>query len=144
MNFIYPVIDTVAVGIRIRDLRKQNKLTVEDISSCMGFESVQAVYKWQRGDSLPTVDNLFALSKLFGTSIEYILEGENEGDVESPSYHLTNSLCEKTYFQIKLYIVFILIQTCQIPVSFYFQFRYRIGMKEVRQRLRADSSRTRR
>ncbi len=93
MDFEYPVIDTVAVGMRIRDLRKENKLTVEDISSCMGFESVQAVYKWQRGDSLPTVDNLFALSKLFGTSIEYILEGGNEGDLESPSYFLTKSLC---------------------------------------------------
>ena len=59
----------------------------------MDFESVQAVYKWQRWDSLSMVDNLFALSKLFGTSIEYILEGGNEGDLESPSYFLTKSLC---------------------------------------------------
>ena len=59
----------------------------------MGFESAQAVYKWQCWDSLSTRYNLFALSKLFGMSIEYILEGENEGDLESPSYFLTKSLC---------------------------------------------------
>lgn len=44
----------------------------------MGFETDQAVYKWQRGESLPTVDNLYALSKLFGTTIDDILQGSKE------------------------------------------------------------------
>ena len=69
----YPVIDLAATGARIRQLRLKNNLRVEDVSEYMGFESVQAVYKWQRGESLPTVDNLFALSRLFGTSMENIL-----------------------------------------------------------------------
>lgn len=46
----YPTIDVVATGERIKQLRKKKHLTVEQISSFMGFESVQAVYKWQRGD----------------------------------------------------------------------------------------------
>ena len=79
---VYPVINMVATGERIRELRKQNHLRVEDISRFMGFESEQAIYKWQRGDSLPTVDNLYALSRLFGTTVEDIIveetkEGEN-------------------------------------------------------------------
>ena len=49
----------------------------------MGFESDQAVYKWQRGDSLPTVDNLYALSRLFGTSVDDILRGSREKDESS-------------------------------------------------------------
>ena len=69
----YPVIDLAATGERIRELRILNHLKVEDVSEFMGFESVQAVYKWQRGESLPTVDNLFALSRLFETSMENIL-----------------------------------------------------------------------
>lgn len=36
------------------------------------------------GDSLPTVDNLYALSRLFGTSVDDILRGSREED-ESPS-----------------------------------------------------------
>ncbi|MBO4680109.1 MAG: helix-turn-helix transcriptional regulator [Lachnospiraceae bacterium] len=80
----YPVLDTRAIGARIKQLRKARNLTVEDIARFMGFESEQAVYKWQRGDSLPTVDNLYALSRLFDTSVDDILIGDREKD-ESPS-----------------------------------------------------------
>ena len=76
----YPIIDLKATGERIRTLRKTRHITVAEISEYMGFESEQAVYKWQRGDSLPTVDNLFALSRLFETSIEDIL-CEEPGDL---------------------------------------------------------------
>ncbi len=79
----YPVLNAAAIGKRIRDLRIANHLKVEDVRDYMGFESLQAVYKWQRGESLPTVDNLYALSKLFGTSMDYIVEGSREED-ESP------------------------------------------------------------
>lgn len=57
----------------------------------MGFESEQAVYKWQRGDSLPTVDNLYALSRLFETTVDDILRGEREED-ESPLSFLLETI----------------------------------------------------
>ncbi|MCR5627413.1 MAG: helix-turn-helix domain-containing protein [Lachnospiraceae bacterium] len=79
----YPVLDTKATGERIKELRMAHNLKVEDIALYMGLESVQAVYKWQRGESLPSVDNLYALSKLFETSIDDILKGKEEED-ESP------------------------------------------------------------
>ena len=69
----YPTIDKAATGNRIRTLRKENHIKVDDIVSFMGFESQQAVYKWQHGKSLPTVDNLLALSFLLGVTIEKIL-----------------------------------------------------------------------
>lgn len=72
----YPVLDAKATGQRIRELRLQNHLKVEDICSFMGFESEQSVYKWQRGDSLPSVDNLYALSMLFHTTVDDILIGD--------------------------------------------------------------------
>ena len=77
----YPVLDAVATGRRIKELRNASHLRVEDVAHFMGFESPQAVYKWQRGESLPTVDNLYALSVLFGTSIDNILRGSKEEDV---------------------------------------------------------------
>lgn len=79
----YPVLDPKATGARIKELRKAHNLKVEDVARFMGFESEQAVYKWQRGDSLPTVDNLYALSRLFETSVDDILRGSREED-ESP------------------------------------------------------------
>lgn len=74
----YPVINPVATGARIRELRKLKHLRVEDIRNFMGLESDQSVYKWQRGESLPSVDNLYALSVLFETSIDNILVGDKE------------------------------------------------------------------
>lgn len=69
----YPVLDMKATGERIKKLRNERCLTVDAVCVYMGLESAQAVYKWQSGKSLPTVDNLYALSKLFGVTIEDIL-----------------------------------------------------------------------
>ena len=77
-NLQYPTIDLVATGERIKELRKARGFTVMDLSRFMGFTEPQAVYKWQRGESLPTVDNLYALSRILRTSMEDILVGYDE------------------------------------------------------------------
>lgn len=51
----FPVIDLAATGNNIRRLRIERGLTVRDIQSYFGFEEPRAVYKWQNGESLPTV-----------------------------------------------------------------------------------------
>ena len=65
----FPVIDPVATGANIVRLRIQRGLSVRDLQAYFGFEEPQAIYKWQRGQSLPTVDNLYALSAL-GAAVE--------------------------------------------------------------------------
>ena len=74
----FSILNAKKTGEKIKELRKENHLTVEEVSNYMGFESVQAVYKWQRGDSLPTVDNLYALSQLFKTPVGEILCGDRK------------------------------------------------------------------
>lgn len=69
----YPVIDLVATGDNIKRLRLERGLTVRDLQKYFGFEEPQAIYKWQRGLSLPTVDNLYALGNLFELSMDEIL-----------------------------------------------------------------------
>ena len=69
----YPVIDPVATGNNIRRLRMERGLTVRDLQSYFGFEEPRAIYKWQKGESLPTVDNLYALGVLFEVPIDQIL-----------------------------------------------------------------------
>ena len=78
LNHTFPTIDVKATGARIKELRKKRGLTIREVSEYMGFTTDQAVCKWQRGDSLPTVDNLYALSKLYGTTMEDILVGNGE------------------------------------------------------------------
>jgi len=47
--------------------------TVRDVQRLMGFNNPQAIYKWQQGKSLPSVDNLYALGALFEVPMEDIL-----------------------------------------------------------------------
>ena len=70
---MFPVIDPEATGRNIQRLRKQRGLTVRDLQAYFGFTEPQAVYKWQSGRSLPTVDNLLALSALLGVPMDQIL-----------------------------------------------------------------------
>ncbi len=86
----YPVVDMKKTGKRIKELMKLNNIRTRDIVEYMGFESEQSVYKWLRGDSLPKVDNLFALARLFDTPMDNILV-ERDGEDESPLFPI-NSL----------------------------------------------------
>ena len=70
---VFPVIDLAATGNNIRRLRLARGLTVRDLQSYFGFEEPRAIYKWQKGESLPTVDNLYALGNLFEVPMDQIL-----------------------------------------------------------------------
>lgn len=89
----FPLVDIVATGRKIHELRLAKNLKVHDIALFMGFESDQAVYKWQRGESLPTIDNFYALSRLLEVSIDEILQGVKEKD-ESPSLPFWESVLQ--------------------------------------------------
>ena len=68
-----PVIDMTRTGINIVRLRERAGLSVRDLQEIFGFSTPQAIYKWQRGTALPTVDNLVVLASVFGTSVDEIL-----------------------------------------------------------------------
>lgn len=68
-----PVINMEQTGKQITELRKEANLTVNDIKEALELTTVNAVYKWQRGQTLPTLDNLVALAALFGCTINDIV-----------------------------------------------------------------------
>ncbi len=72
MNRI-PVIDMTATGRNIVRLRKQAGMTVRDLQGIFGFASPQAIYKWQRGECMPTLDNIVVLAAVFGVTVDEIL-----------------------------------------------------------------------
>ena len=80
MNRI-PVIDLTATGINITRMRINAGLTVKDLQDIFGFSTPQAIYKWQRGTALPTVDNLVGLATVFGVRIEDILIIQDDGTI---------------------------------------------------------------
>ena len=76
-----PVIDMVGTGKNIALLRKQAGLTVRDLQNIFGFGTPQAIYKWQQGVAMPTLDNMVILSAVFGVSIDDILVFQRDADV---------------------------------------------------------------
>ncbi len=68
-----PVIDMTATGENIQNLRKGAGLTVREMQSLLGFTTVNAIYKWFHGESLPSVDNLVILAKILNVTMDDII-----------------------------------------------------------------------
>ena len=68
-----PVIDMVRTGQNIGRLRKQAELSVKDLQDVFGFATPQAIYKWQQGAALPTLDNLVVLAAVLQVRMDDIL-----------------------------------------------------------------------
>ena len=70
-----PRFDIVASGERMREIRRQRNISVKQVMEYMGFESTQAVYKWEAGKCYPQADNLVALAILYNVSpMELLVE----------------------------------------------------------------------
>lgn len=68
-----PTIDLIETGKNITRLRKEKGLSVKDLQKIYGFTTPQAIYKWQHGATLPTVDNLIVLAKIFQVRVDDII-----------------------------------------------------------------------
>lgn len=70
---IHPVINLVKTGQNIKTMREEKGMSVQKLADFMEFEAVQAVYNWQTGKSLPSIENLKILSELFNKPMDEIL-----------------------------------------------------------------------
>ena len=71
--FMMPAINMVATGNNIERLRKESGLSVRDLQDIFGFTTPQAIYKWQHGTAMPSIDNLVVLAALLQVKIDDIL-----------------------------------------------------------------------
>ena len=72
-----PTIDMQSTGQNIITTRKAVGMTVKDLQDIFGFSTPQAIYKWQQGVAMPTIDNLVVLAKIFQTTIDNIIVIKN-------------------------------------------------------------------
>lgn len=78
MEHVFPMIDLKATGRRIKELREQRGISVRQLQTFLGFEQPQAIYKWQRGECLPTFDNMYAMACFFHVKVDEILVGNRQ------------------------------------------------------------------
>ena len=65
-------LDTVATGYKIKSLMDERNVSIRDVSDFMKV-SFQAVYRWQKGETLPTISNMYILGQLLGTDVDDML-----------------------------------------------------------------------
>jgi transcriptional regulator with XRE-family HTH domain len=68
----YPVIDIEGTGAHIRDLIRESGHSVIEVSEYLGT-STSLVYRYIRGEVLPSIDRIVALSVYLGVPIEQII-----------------------------------------------------------------------
>ena len=72
---MFPLIDKEETGRRIRMLLENQGLTVQDVREFLCLGCVQSVYHWLEGQSLPSLDNLYALSDLLQVPMDTMVAG---------------------------------------------------------------------
>lgn len=70
-----PLINKRETGINLRRIMDKRGITVKEVQQYLGLGSVQSVYHWLNGLSMPTIDNLYALSELFQIPMDAIVCG---------------------------------------------------------------------
>ena len=68
-----PIINMEATGSNIKALIKEKGLTVKEIQNMLGFNNPQSIFKWLRGETMPTLDNLIILAYILGVSMDNII-----------------------------------------------------------------------
>ena len=65
-----PIIDIAATAANIKSYRINAGYSVREIQSVFNFSSPEAVYAWEKGKYLPTIDNLIVLAAIYGVSVD--------------------------------------------------------------------------
>lgn len=82
---VYPEIDKVRTGRRIAALMEANGLSVTDVKEQLYLQTEQAVYAWMSGRNTPSIQNAYALARLFKVPMDSIIRGNMDAVDEQPS-----------------------------------------------------------
>lgn len=67
------MIDLLLTGEHIKSLVRGKGITTRELMDALGITSKQSVYKWYRGETLPSIDNLVVLSRMLDVTIDDLL-----------------------------------------------------------------------
>lgn len=88
MSEKYPRIDMYRTGQNIKMIMQKCGLTVRNVQEYLGLSTLQSIYHWFEGRSMPTVDNLYALSELFHVPVDDMLCGSRK-----EKFHFCSNPC---------------------------------------------------
>lgn len=100
---MFPTINLRETGINLRRIMDRRGVTVKEVVKYLGLSSVQSVYHWLNGLTMPTIDNLYALSELLQVPIDDIVCGNRKAILPEPAVVIANPTTRRLYeYYIKL------------------------------------------
>lgn len=103
MKRAYPVLDMVKTGQNIKRIMQARGLTVKDVQGFLELGTPQGIYHWFDGKSIPSLDNLYALSELFRLPMDALLIGNRK--------YSCMMYCDSTYRRLFAYNEMLLAMT---------------------------------
>lgn len=64
-----------STGMNLRRIMDKQGITAKNVQEYLGLGCVQSIYRWFNGQSMPTIDNLYALSELLSVLIDKLACG---------------------------------------------------------------------
>ncbi|ATL55404.1 XRE family transcriptional regulator [Listeria monocytogenes] len=90
-------------GNRLKQLRKNNNKTQEDISKILGI-SRGAYSHIENGRNEPDMETIVKLANIFGVSTDYLLGRSNNGFIDTIAAHIDSNATEEEIKEILAYI----------------------------------------
>ena len=72
-------VNMAATGANIKNMMKARNIKVKDVQAVCGFGTPQAIFKWMRGDCMPTIDNMLIIADMFGCTMDDIVVVNKQG-----------------------------------------------------------------
>ncbi len=69
----FTTLDAVLTGKKINSAIKQSGYSIRELQEMLGLSCPQPIYRWIRGRTLPSIDNLYMLSRILGVHMEDLL-----------------------------------------------------------------------
>ena len=92
------------IADKIKQLRQQNNFTQEELAKKL-MVSRQAISKWETGNSLPDIENLLNISKLFEISLDELIKN----DIHIENKLVLDSNTRKWHLLVILFLISILV-----------------------------------
>lgn len=104
--------DTLKIGKFIAKKRKEKNMTQEELSRVLGVTN-KTVSRWENGNYMPDLSLLKPLSETLGVSLNALLSGEDDVDVQKADENISNItnysnlVIKKIFKNIYIFIMFL-------------------------------------
>lgn len=68
-----PVINVAATAAKIKECRIRAGYSVREIQNIINFSSPEAIYAWEKGKYIPSIDNMIIIASVYGVTIDEII-----------------------------------------------------------------------